>query len=153
MHQNRLGCYALDLKIDYDSRSKVMTFALSDLFALKVHSSTEVTIIFKARTAACNFEIVPPHLSGDRAFWTDLRKWLIEKVLQSHQDLPRDSSFHVNVGTIQIPAGGRSNKNITQLTGPNNSIHLKWDLLLVSMPDILLLAQTCKGPREAPSYY
>ncbi len=55
----------------------------------------------------------------------------IEKVLNSHEDLPMDSSFNVQVGIIRLPSGGRAKKTLTQLTGPNNSIHLKRSLVQI----------------------
>ncbi|XP_041350680.1 uncharacterized protein LOC121369694 [Gigantopelta aegis] len=65
----------------------------------------------------------------------------IEKVLQSHEDLPLDASFNIQIGTIQIPRGGRSGTTLTDLTSPDNSIHLKTSLVKIVNDDDLCMSR------------
>jgi hypothetical protein len=49
---------------------------------------------------------------------------IIEKVLNSNQNLSIDDSFYISIGTVELPKGG-ARRRITKLKGKNNSLKLK----------------------------
>ena len=64
----------------------------------------------------------------------------LENVMNSHADLDLQSSFFVDVGTMELPKAGKG-LEITSLTGSNNSIQRKRSLIEVKNDDNLCLAR------------
>ena len=58
------------------------------------------------------------HLNADKVME------VIEKVINSNQDLSIDDSFEITVGSIDLPKGGAW-RRITKMKGEKNSLHLK----------------------------
>ena len=64
----------------------------------------------------------------------------IEKVLNSHEDLPIDDSFDITVGLIDLPKGG-ARRQITRLEGEGNSIEKKKSIVTIVNNDQLCMAR------------
>ena len=64
----------------------------------------------------------------------------IENVLTSHENLAFDSSIKINVGTIEIPKGGKRLR-ITRTSGENNSLFRKRSMITIKNKDNLCMAR------------
>ncbi|KAJ8310067.1 hypothetical protein KUTeg_011932 [Tegillarca granosa] len=64
----------------------------------------------------------------------------LENTLTSHQDLAMDDGFYLDVGTMELPAGGRGNV-VNSLTGPNSSLVNKQSILEIKNQDNTCLAR------------
>ena len=62
-----------------------------------------------------------------------------ENVLNSHQDLDMNESFHVDVGTMELPKGG-AKLPITSLVGEDNSLARKRSIKQIKNSDNNCLA-------------
>ena len=62
-----------------------------------------------------------------------------ENVLSSHQDLDMNDSFHVDVGTMELPKGG-AKLPITSLVGDDNSLARKRSIIQINNSDNSCLA-------------
>ena len=65
---------------------------------------------------------------------------IIENVLSSHENLAIDDSLNINVGTIEIPKGGK-HLGITSTSGENNSILRKKSMIHITNNDNLCMAR------------
>ncbi|XP_062602848.1 uncharacterized protein LOC134264573 [Saccostrea cucullata] len=63
----------------------------------------------------------------------------IQNVLNSHQKLKVDSSFHLDIGIITMPKGGKVYLN--QLTGENNSLKRKQSIIQIVNDDNMCMAR------------
>ncbi|XP_060564754.1 uncharacterized protein LOC132723964 [Ruditapes philippinarum] len=67
---------------------------------------------------------------------------IIEKVLNSNQNLSIDESFYISIGTIELPKGsGGPRRRITKLKGKNNSLKLKTSIVTIDNEDQLCMAR------------
>ena len=67
---------------------------------------------------------------------------IIEKVLNSNQDLSIDDSFDISVGSIDLPKGsGGPRRHINKLKGKNNSLQLKTSIVTIENEDKLCMAR------------
>ena len=64
----------------------------------------------------------------------------IEKVLSSNESVAFDNSLKINIGTVEIPKGGRKLK-ITKLSGANNSLKKKKSIIQIINKDDLCMAR------------
>ncbi|XP_069109808.1 uncharacterized protein [Argopecten irradians] len=64
----------------------------------------------------------------------------LQNVLNSHQDMPINQSFRLDVGTMELPKGGRPLK-INSLTGPQSSVTKKQSIIEIKNNDNLCLAR------------
>ncbi len=65
----------------------------------------------------------------------------IEKVLNSKQDLPVNESFEITIGSIDLPKGSGRRRQITRLTGKDNSLYLKKSIVTIENDDNLCMAR------------
>jgi hypothetical protein len=65
---------------------------------------------------------------------------IIEKVLNSNQNLSIDESFYISIGSIELPKGG-ARRRITKLKGKNNSLKLKTSIVTIENEDQLCMAR------------
>ena len=66
----------------------------------------------------------------------------IENVLNSHEELDVNDSFDITVGVIEMPKGaGGPRRRITNLQGPNNSIHRKGSMVEIINKDQICMAR------------
>ncbi|XP_041361018.1 uncharacterized protein LOC121377177 [Gigantopelta aegis] len=137
-----------DIKFDEQWKGKKLKDLHHDLHAMFEDVLKEATIDLQGSDLgrvivhhdALNSPIVVP-LQPLSELNADVILGHIEKVLQSNEDLPLDTSFSIQVGTIQIPRGGRSATNLTVLTGPNNSVHIKQSLVEIVNDDDLCMSR------------
>jgi len=72
----------------------------------------------------------------------------VEAVLNSHQDLKMNDSFYVDVGTMELPKGGKGNGlPINTLSGSNSTIKRKKSIVEIVNDD-----QTCMARAIAMAY-
>ncbi|KAJ8300461.1 hypothetical protein KUTeg_021980 [Tegillarca granosa] len=64
----------------------------------------------------------------------------LENTLTSHQDLAMDDGFYLDVGTMELPAGGRGNV-VNSVLGPHSSLVNKKSILEITNQDDTCLAR------------
>jgi len=84
--------------------------------------------------------IVVPLRPIDRMNGSDVMNY-VENVLTSHQDLPMNDSFYVDVGTMELPKGGVNSLPINVLSGDNNSISRKLSMIEIINDDNLCMVR------------
>lgn len=62
----------------------------------------------------------------------------LQNVLNSHQELPLNQTFLLDVGTMELPRGGAF--NMTRLTGPHNDMERKKSVIEIVNRDKICLA-------------
>jgi hypothetical protein len=68
---------------------------------------------------------------------------IIEKVLNSNQNLSIDESFYISIGTIDLPKGG-ARRRITKLKGKNNSLKLKTSIVTIENDHQMFMARAIR---------
>ena len=70
---------------------------------------------------------------------------IIEKVLNSHQELLINESFIIVIGTIALPKGsGGPRRRITKIKSEKNSLHLKKSIVTIENDDQLCMARAIR---------
>ncbi|XP_061190758.1 uncharacterized protein LOC133198782 [Saccostrea echinata] len=98
----------------------------TDLIRVIIHSDTLTTPIFVPlqKVGGMTSEVIMDH---------------INHVLTSHEGMPLDGSFYVDIGTIEVPSGGRG-RAIQHLTGPYCSGARKRSILKINNQDNTCMA-------------
>jgi hypothetical protein len=67
---------------------------------------------------------------------------IIEKVLNSNQNLSIDESIYISIGSIELPKGSVGpRRRITKLKGKNNSLKLKTSIVTIENDDQMCMAR------------